>query len=340
MNSLRFRNWYIVVALTLPMSLITDPTTAANCPAGDEFLKNAEETEVDREALLKRVVDLCPNHGPALNDLALIQEKKGNFRAAATLYRRAISAGDAGAAPYAGLGDVLQQIGNYSGAAAAYKRFLSALPGEVLKGDPNKLLDFEVEYRSKLNAVLTRLGKEPGFSELMSSSATTRSLTGDPNKRQRQSREEEPSFSELLSASAITKSLTRAPKRTRGLSVLWHDRPFIDVHINFEFDSANISSGSMAQLKEIAKSLNTPALQETRILIEGHTDSTGSASYNQQLSRKRAKSVQSVLKGKYSVDVSRTEIKGYGESRPVAPNETPKGQARNRRVTFVNISWK
>ena len=96
----------------------------------------------------------------------------------------------------------------------------------------------------------------------------------------------------------------------------------------------------MAQLKEIAKSLNNPALKETRILIEGHTDSTGSTSYNQQLSTKRARSVQYVLSRRFGVDATRTTIKGYGELQPVASNETPQDQAKNRRVTFVNLSWK
>ena len=97
---------------------------------------------------------------------------------------------------------------------------------------------------------------------------------------------------------------------------------------------------SLLQLKEIAKSLNSPTLRDTTILIEGHTDSEGSASYNLKLSTKRAKSVQRALTGRFGVRISRTQIKGYGESRPAASNATEEGKARNRRVTFVNVNWK
>jgi outer membrane protein OmpA-like peptidoglycan-associated protein len=70
---------------------------------------------------------------------------------------------------------------------------------------------------------------------------------------------------------------------------------------------------------------------QTSILVEGHTDSTGSDTYNQQLSERRADSVKTLLVQR-GVQGSRISILGYGESRPVATNATPEGRQMNRRV--------
>ena len=70
---------------------------------------------------------------------------------------------------------------------------------------------------------------------------------------------------------------------------------------------------------------------QTSILVEGHTDSTGSDAYNQQLSERRANSVRKLLVQR-GVQEQRITILGYGESRPIATNATPEGRQMNRRV--------
>ena len=70
---------------------------------------------------------------------------------------------------------------------------------------------------------------------------------------------------------------------------------------------------------------------QTSILVEGHTDSTGSDNYNQQLSERRANSVKNIL-AQRGVQDYRINIFGYGKSRPVATNSTPEGRQMNRRV--------
>ena len=67
------------------------------------------------------------------------------------------------------------------------------------------------------------------------------------------------------------------------------------------------------------------------IVVAGFTDSTGSESYNQALSEKRAASVASYLKAKGILD-ARFEVVGFGESSPVADNSTAEGRSLNRRV--------
>jgi outer membrane protein OmpA-like peptidoglycan-associated protein len=76
------------------------------------------------------------------------------------------------------------------------------------------------------------------------------------------------------------------------------------------------------------------AYPDTDIEIQGHTDSKGSDEFNQKLSEDRASSVAAYLRGK-GVASNRVKIRGYGETAPVASNETEDGRAQNRRVNFL-----
>jgi outer membrane protein OmpA-like peptidoglycan-associated protein len=97
----------------------------------------------------------------------------------------------------------------------------------------------------------------------------------------------------------------------------------------FEFGSAKPTAQATAEFLELAQILKQyPA---ATIRITGHTDSTGDFEYNQRLSQSRAKAVMKLLS--YSdLDRYRFSIEGYGESAPVAPNNTPFGKSMNRRV--------
>jgi len=70
---------------------------------------------------------------------------------------------------------------------------------------------------------------------------------------------------------------------------------------------------------------------DTLILLEGHTDATGSDEYNLDLSKQRAQSVSNYL-STLQVNPTRFTIMGYGESQPIADNESVEGRAQNRRV--------
>lgn len=74
---------------------------------------------------------------------------------------------------------------------------------------------------------------------------------------------------------------------------------------------------------------------DLKLLIEGHTDNTGSAEINQSLSEKRAEAVKAYLVSTFGIDASRLEAKGFGASKPVASNDTPEGRQQNRRVELV-----
>lgn len=103
--------------------------------------------------------------------------------------------------------------------------------------------------------------------------------------------------------------------------------------ILFDTNSDRIKPESAPVIQSIARGLAAaPAL---KVRIEGHTDSTGNAAANMDLSRRRAEAVKSVLASQFQIDAARMTTAGLGASKPVEPNETPQGRARNRRVEFV-----
>lgn len=105
-------------------------------------------------------------------------------------------------------------------------------------------------------------------------------------------------------------------------------------NITFTTGQAYISSGFHPTLDDIAKVLNK--YEKTRLSIEGHTDSVGSAAFNQTLSEQRAESVKSYLLNKQIIE-SRLRTLGMGESSPVADNNTESNRALNRRVEIQII---
>ena len=108
----------------------------------------------------------------------------------------------------------------------------------------------------------------------------------------------------------------------------------------FEFDKADLTYCAQLKIGEIALIVNDPRVNQRNLLVEGHTDASGSEEYNQDLSYKRAKTVeQSLVNGKVSPE--RIMARGFGEKYPVAQNtnpdgtDNPGGRAKNRRVEIV-----
>ena len=108
----------------------------------------------------------------------------------------------------------------------------------------------------------------------------------------------------------------------------------INLNINFDTDKSVIKDSYSSRIAEFAKVMKTnPKLKAS---IEAHTDSVGSDAYNQKLSERRAASTVKALTD-LGVDSSRIKAVGFGETRPVASNETAEGRAENRRVEAVMV---
>jgi outer membrane protein OmpA-like peptidoglycan-associated protein len=102
-----------------------------------------------------------------------------------------------------------------------------------------------------------------------------------------------------------------------------------DSGLLFDVDKAALKTVSKDQLQKLSVILNK--YDDTEILLEGHTDATGSEEHNLELSRTRAQSVGNYLAGQ-EVKATRFTIMGYGESQPIASNDTPEDRRLNRRV--------
>ena len=109
---------------------------------------------------------------------------------------------------------------------------------------------------------------------------------------------------------------------------------FVLNDVNFEFDKSNLTPAAQTILDDAAGFIS--GHPDVRYQINGHTDSRGSDTYNQALSERRANSVLSYLESN-SVSRSQLDMNAYGESQPIASNETDAGRAENRRVELEPI---
>jgi outer membrane protein OmpA-like peptidoglycan-associated protein len=109
----------------------------------------------------------------------------------------------------------------------------------------------------------------------------------------------------------------------------------VAAHLLFDHDSAVIARSYRERL--LADGL--PILEKNpdlRVRIDGHTDSSGEAAYNEKLSERRAEAVRNVFI-ENGIAPSRLEARGFGESRLAAPNDTPENMQLNRRVEFTPL---
>jgi outer membrane protein OmpA-like peptidoglycan-associated protein len=110
------------------------------------------------------------------------------------------------------------------------------------------------------------------------------------------------------------------------------NEPVVLNNIYFELDKAELLPASYNELNRLVGFLQKNL--QMKIKIAGHTDSTGTAEYNRNLSRARAKAVVEYLKAN-GIDSTRLCYQGYGSTKPLDDNQTKKGRARNRRVEFI-----
>ncbi len=127
-------------------------------------------------------------------------------------------------------------------------------------------------------------------------------------------------------------TMLRQELRATGVSVTRHGNNIIlnmPHDITFNTDSSRIKSSFYRTLNSVGIVLRK--FERTTVLVNGHTDSDGSASYNMGLSRERAFAVSNHLAGR-GVNPGRLVARGFGESQPIASNTSASGKARNRRV--------
>ena len=148
------------------------------------------------------------------------------------------------------------------------------------------------------------------------------------------------------SADQIVKSLTPVDEpqsnfpATKGIRIegqrpRTENPPSIDLEVNFEYDSANLTPDARIVLDNLGKALTDPALKASRFLVAGHTDAAGGDAYNLALSARRAQAVADYLQREHAIPSSRLRIEGYGKSKLL--DATNPLSAINRRVQVANL---
>jgi outer membrane protein OmpA-like peptidoglycan-associated protein len=135
-------------------------------------------------------------------------------------------------------------------------------------------------------------------------------------------------------------------RKTRSLSLgerekvatIAQDKPKIDLEINFEFNSDEISKSATPTVEALAKALTDSALNESTFLVAGYTDAKGSETYNQELSERRADAVKRILVQQYGIAADTLMTAGYGKTH--LKNTSDPFAGGNRRVAIVNMASK
>jgi outer membrane protein OmpA-like peptidoglycan-associated protein len=135
-------------------------------------------------------------------------------------------------------------------------------------------------------------------------------------------------------------------RSTRSLSIsereeiaaIVKDKPKIDLEINFDYNSADISAKSLPSVQALGRALTNADLKGSTFVVAGHTDAAGSDGYNQDLSERRADAIKRYLVDKYGINGTDLVTVGYGESKLKDPSQ-PIAEV-NRRVQVVNMENK
>jgi outer membrane protein OmpA-like peptidoglycan-associated protein len=133
-----------------------------------------------------------------------------------------------------------------------------------------------------------------------------------------------------------TRSLSNTEREE--IATIVKDKPKIDLEINFDYNSADISARSLSSVQALGKALTDPDLKGSTFVVAGHTDAAGGESYNQDLSERRADAIKRYLIDKYGIAASDLVTVGYGKSKLKDP-ANPMADA-NRRVQVVNMENK
>jgi outer membrane protein OmpA-like peptidoglycan-associated protein len=135
-------------------------------------------------------------------------------------------------------------------------------------------------------------------------------------------------------------------RKTRSLSLgereeiaeIASTKPNIDLDIQFDYNSAEISKTSLPSVQELGKALSNTSLRGSTFVVAGHTDAIGGEAYNQDLSERRADTIKRYLVDKYGLNGTDLVTVGYGKDKPKDPNAPM--DPINRRVQVVNMDTK
>jgi outer membrane protein OmpA-like peptidoglycan-associated protein len=120
------------------------------------------------------------------------------------------------------------------------------------------------------------------------------------------------------------------------IATIARDKPNIDLEINFDYNSADISAKSLPTAQALGRALTNPDLKGSTFVVAGYTDAAGGEAYNQDLSERRADAIKRYLTDTFSIPRPDLVTVGYGKTRLKDPADPLSGV--NRRVQVVNMN--
>jgi outer membrane protein OmpA-like peptidoglycan-associated protein len=162
----------------------------------------------------------------------------------------------------------------------------------------------------------------------------TRSLSAEPQADPAAAAAED-HFVQTLRNRA-TRSLSLGEREE--IATIARDKPNIDLEINFDYNSADISAKSLPTAQALGRALTNPDLKGSTFVVAGYTDAAGGEAYNQDLSERRADAIKRYLTDTFSIPGPDLVTTGYGKTRLKDPADPLSGV--NRRVQVVNMANK
>ena len=163
----------------------------------------------------------------------------------------------------------------------------------------------------------------------------TRSLSAGPQTKTDPAAAAEGKFVQTL-RNRPTRSLSATEREE--IATIVKDKPKIDLEINFDYNSANISAKSLPSVQALGRALANPDLKGATFIVAGHTDAAGGDAYNRDLSERRADSIKHYLVEKFAIAGTDLVTVGYGKTKLKDPTN-PLSEV-NRRVQVVNMENK
>ncbi|SDT22310.1 OmpA family protein [Bradyrhizobium canariense] len=133
-----------------------------------------------------------------------------------------------------------------------------------------------------------------------------------------------------------TRSLSSGEREE--IATIAQTKPNIDLEINFDYNSADISAKSLPSVQALGRALSNPDLKGSTFIVAGYTDAAGGEAYNQDLSERRADAIKHYLADKFGIAGSDLVTVGYGKTKLKDPSQ-PLAEV-NRRVQVVNMQSK
>lgn len=292
-------------AATIPTELASARESYHHASAGPAAQLVPAELHKAQEALIRAENSfLSDPHSYHTRDLAYVAERKAN------------------------LAEALAAIASEQGSAAQANKDFQATQGDIMNKTKQDLsrtrTDLAVSERAgemtadKLSAE-QQAGRDAEKRSADSQTAAAEQLSAEQQARLDAEKRSTDAQSALVKLAAVR-------EETRGLVIT------LSGSVLFASNKATILPEAQDRLNQVAKALMET--KERKLIVEGHTDSQGTADYNLDLSQRRAEAVRAYLISRdYPAD--RIQARGIGKARPVADNASPEGRANNRRVEII-----